>query len=613
MLSELCYLARQVALEHPLETLIFCVLLWITINRRDLSSNRTYRKKKKYSGASVSFAPASPPISSDDLRQGMRILSMKVSGVSGRVRDIINNNATMLGASSGKLSGIPSPGDGTEGNRICSKSQLEYLLQNQDMCLAVYGCLSVADISSLSCTCRGLLNIHDPEFIWQQLWNERYGNQAWKSKVLTQVRQQRGIQWSPFSNWGPPSQGWKLFFMEYEYSWLDWLLAGANTAELCLLGYVDQVLDVTSFVEMHPGTPETLLDHAGGECSAMIDEIGHSFYARSLMKSFSINAIKKEQNQNDIDIALNAPIGSHRSGTDSIPNDSASEDTDDCDEEVRVVKPRSKLEARLELERVAALRIVERQKVTMYPVPATCGLKHKGKAYGHIKPVFGAPNSDPDDPFVVPSPAQVGVQGASMVRMCPVAVGPGVSQESFAPQVGPVSLVGGGASDMWNVVLSVISSTINSPASTSAVAFGEIITIRSSNKLSSQVPVLPVIANALLDGIGSSEFSCCELSSNGMWRRAADMAGVGLPSHNSDASGQCVFEYIFDASTIDPITAALFQELPPSVSHLGQPRVFYDPLIQEWTAWWTCCGISYALDQSCINRECNAYAVFSNY
>jgi hypothetical protein len=26
------------------------------------------------------------------------------------------------------------------------------------------------------------------------------------------------------------------------------------------------------------------------------------------------------------------------------------------------------------------------------------------------------------------------------------------------------------------------------------------------------------------------------------------------------------------------------------LEHFGQPRVFFDPLTQDWTAWWTCCG-----------------------
>jgi hypothetical protein len=26
------------------------------------------------------------------------------------------------------------------------------------------------------------------------------------------------------------------------------------------------------------------------------------------------------------------------------------------------------------------------------------------------------------------------------------------------------------------------------------------------------------------------------------------------------------------------------------LEHFGQPRVFFDPLTQDWTVWWTCCG-----------------------
>lgn len=48
------------------------------------------------------------------------------------------------------------------------------------------------------------------------------------------------------------------------------------------------VYDITRFVPEHPGSPETLLDHAGGDASAIFAEIGHSLLARDLKESFLV-------------------------------------------------------------------------------------------------------------------------------------------------------------------------------------------------------------------------------------------------------------------------------------------------------------------------------------
>ena len=46
---------------------------------------------------------------------------------------------------------------------------------------------------------------------------ERYGKRVWQAPVLRKARLYRGIFWDPSQNWGPPGQGWKLFFMEFEF------------------------------------------------------------------------------------------------------------------------------------------------------------------------------------------------------------------------------------------------------------------------------------------------------------------------------------------------------------------------------------------------------------
>lgn len=225
------------ACQHPIELLVFLVLLYITLYRRDLSSNRAYRKQ-----STATSLPASrlrvPTLSREDLTHGIRTVSMKVSDMSGRVRDLFNSSphGYMLQQSlSGAYAARPAPRHWPPAPH---SGALQRLLSNKDLMLSVLTCLEASDISSLTTTCKGFLSLHDPviyllitflelsltgaqEFIWMQLWAQRYGLRVWRSPSISRLRTRRGIRWNPFSNWGPPSQGWKLFFMEFEFGKSD--------------------------------------------------------------------------------------------------------------------------------------------------------------------------------------------------------------------------------------------------------------------------------------------------------------------------------------------------------------------------------------------------------
>lgn len=80
-------------------------------------------------------------------------------------------------------------------------------------------------------------------------------------------------------------QGWKVFFSEFEATWLDWIAAGQNSEASCLLGVFGRLYDITGFMHRHPGSPETLMDNAGADATEFFEDVGHSLDARELMKS----------------------------------------------------------------------------------------------------------------------------------------------------------------------------------------------------------------------------------------------------------------------------------------------------------------------------------------
>ena len=46
--------------------------------------------------------------------------------------------------------------------------------------------------------------------------------------------------------------------------------------------------------------------------------------------------------------------------------------------------------------------------------------------------------------------------------------------------------------------------------------------------------------------------------------------------------------------------------------HCGQPRLFYDPLSQEWTVWWSCCALGEVIDQKVIQQEIEKLPIISS-
>ena len=75
---------------------------------------------------------------------------------------------------------------------------------------------------------------------------------------------------------------------EFELVWQDWLLAGSNTGQCCMIGLEGCILDITQFLPQHPGSPETLLYAAGGDVTQFFNDIGHSYVAREMSKDFVV-------------------------------------------------------------------------------------------------------------------------------------------------------------------------------------------------------------------------------------------------------------------------------------------------------------------------------------
>ncbi|CAG9788273.1 unnamed protein product [Diatraea saccharalis] len=62
----------------------------------------------------------------------------------------------------------------------------------------------------------------------------------------------------------------------------------------------NQVYDVTTFLEEHPGGEDALLEYAGKDGTQAFEDVGHSEDAREVMKKFKIGSLPQAEKVNDV-------------------------------------------------------------------------------------------------------------------------------------------------------------------------------------------------------------------------------------------------------------------------------------------------------------------------
>jgi len=139
----------------------------------------------------------------------------------------------------------------------------------------------VVNFASASKECEQIIEGEGPttKAIWKTLWQRDYGwiIHSWEIGRQAYAR----------SNILEPEFG-KDFYFRFGLGYLNYLLAGLNIPEKCLVAVHGNIYDITEFVVRHPGSPETLYVHAGKDASRFFDDMDHSTVARSLAREFCI-------------------------------------------------------------------------------------------------------------------------------------------------------------------------------------------------------------------------------------------------------------------------------------------------------------------------------------
>lgn len=152
-----------------------------------------------------------------------------------------------------------------------------------DVQVHVFSFLHPKDVISFSCSSRSTLAIVNDgaasTAIWRTLWYRDYAwlVHSWNVGMDAMRRSQ------PF-----PEQFDKEFYFMFGQAYLNYVLAGKNTLDQCLIGLHGHVYDLTPFLHSHPGSPETVMVHAGKDASRYFEDMTHSAGARRVARSLCV-------------------------------------------------------------------------------------------------------------------------------------------------------------------------------------------------------------------------------------------------------------------------------------------------------------------------------------
>ena len=163
---------------------------------------------------------------------------------------------------------------------------LRNICSNKDLLISIGLFLDTSSIACLSITSLMFERLLQLDIFWKYYWKSKYSSLFFSNSIkLQEMISQRGIeldtQWSPV-------MGWRNFFALFEFSWINYLLAGMNTHDQCYIGIHHAIYDITDFIHIHPGSEETLLWASGCDASVIFQDIGHSSMALEIMKSLKL-------------------------------------------------------------------------------------------------------------------------------------------------------------------------------------------------------------------------------------------------------------------------------------------------------------------------------------
>ena len=75
----------------------------------------------------------------------------------------------------------------------------------------------------------------------------------------------------------------KEFYLTFSQIWINYTIAGHSTYNSCLTAIHGHIFNITNFLHIHPGSPESLILQGGGrDATTFFESVGHSLSARKM-------------------------------------------------------------------------------------------------------------------------------------------------------------------------------------------------------------------------------------------------------------------------------------------------------------------------------------------
>lgn len=164
-----------------------------------------------------------------------------------------------------------------------------------DALIAIMECLTPRDVLQFSMTNRAIHGLieqvdnHTSVELWKALFVRDFGWLIHSWNVGKQAVERSFANHEPGSSMLSEYHLYsKDFYFRFQLCFVDYLLAGNCSEDQCLVGLGGHIYDMTPFLEHHPGSPETVLVHAGRDASNVFEGMRHTLPARKRAQQFCI-------------------------------------------------------------------------------------------------------------------------------------------------------------------------------------------------------------------------------------------------------------------------------------------------------------------------------------
>jgi hypothetical protein len=147
--------------------------------------------------------------------------------------------------------------------------------------LSFFNTRDVVNLASVNKSMRRLVDHGETATaIWKTLWHRDYSWIVESWDVGRQALRRSAITRTPHFD--------KDFYFRFGLGYLNYVLAGQDSTDRCLVGLHGHIYDMTSFILSHPGSPETVMVHAGRDATAFFNNMRHSMGALRLARTMCV-------------------------------------------------------------------------------------------------------------------------------------------------------------------------------------------------------------------------------------------------------------------------------------------------------------------------------------